>query len=72
MLAKYEQRQVFDQMLQYMNSKAAELGKDEVIESPQILIRETLERTRAVYEKVQPFVGNQFKRNYNPKILNLN
>jgi hypothetical protein len=67
MLAKYEQRQVFDQMLQYMNSKAAELEKDEVIESPQILIRETLERTRAVYEKVQPFVGNQFKRNYNPE-----
>lgn len=67
MLAKYEKRQVFDQMLQYMNSKAAELEKDEVIESPQILIRETLERTRAVYEKVQPFVGNQFKRNYNPE-----
>jgi len=67
MLTKYEQRQVFDQIHQYMNSKAAELDKDEVIESPQILIRETLERTRAVYEKVQPFVGNQFKRNYNPQ-----
>lgn len=67
MLAKYEQRQVFDQMLQYMNSKAAELEKDEVIESPQVLIRETLERTRAVYEKIQPFIGNQFKRNYNPE-----
>lgn len=67
MLVKYEQRQVFEQMQQYMNSKAAELEKDEVLESPQAIIRDTLERTRAVYEKVQPFVGNQFKRNYNPE-----
>lgn len=67
MLVKYKQRRVFEQMLQYMNSKSAELEKGEVIESPEVLIRETLERTRAVYEKVQPFVGNQFKKNYNPE-----
>ncbi len=67
MLVKYDQRQVFEQMLQYINTKSAELEKDEVLESPEELIRETLERTRAVYEKVQPFVGNQFKRNYNPE-----
>lgn len=67
MLVKYEEQQVFEQMRQYMKSKSAELEKDETIESPEVLIRETLERTRAVYEKVQPFVGNQFKRNYNPE-----
>lgn len=67
MLVKYEQQQVFEEMRQYMNSKLADLEKDEIIESPEVLIRETLERTRSVYEKVQPFVGNQFKKNYNPE-----
>ncbi len=67
MLVKYKEQQVFEQMRQYMESKSAELEKDETIESPEVLIRETLERTRAVYEKVQPFIGNQFKRNYNPE-----
>ncbi len=67
MLFKYEQQQVFEQMRQYMNSKLDALEKGETLESPQDLIRETLERTRAVYEKVQPFVGNQFKKNYNPE-----
>ncbi|MGE5607443.1 MAG: hypothetical protein ACM3YE_17360 [Bacteroidota bacterium] len=67
MIVKYEQQQVFDMMRQYMNEKSAVLEKDEILESPQDLIRETLERTRAVYEKVQPFVGNQFKKNYNPE-----
>lgn len=65
MLVKYEQQQVFEQMRQYMNSKLDDLDKGEILESPQDLIRETLERTRAVYDKVQPFVGNQFKKNYN-------
>lgn len=67
MIAKYEQQQVFEQMRQYINEKSKELEKDEIAELPQDLIRETLERTRAVYEKVQPFVGNQFKKNYNPE-----
>lgn len=67
MIVKYEQQQVFDLMRQYMNEKAEALERDEILESPQDLIRETLERTRAVYEKVQPFVGNQFKKNYNPE-----
>lgn len=67
MLAKYKEQQVFEQMRQYMITKSAELDKDETVESPELLIRETLERTRAVYEKVQPFVGNQFKKNYNPE-----
>lgn len=67
MILKYEQQQVFEMMRQYMNEKSAALEKDEINESPQDLIRETLERTRAVYEKVQPFIGNQFKKNYNPE-----
>lgn len=67
MLAKYEEQKVFEQMSQYINSKSDNLEKGETIESPAVLIRETLERTRAVYEKVQPFIGNQFKRNYNPE-----
>jgi hypothetical protein len=67
MIDKYEQQQIFEKMRQYMNDKSEALGKDEILESPQELIRETLERTRSVYEKVQPFVGNQFKRNYNPE-----
>ncbi len=67
MIVKYEEQQVFEKMRQYMNEKSAALEKDEILESPQDLIRETLERTRAVYEKVQPFVGNQFKKNYNPE-----
>lgn len=71
MLIKYKERQVFEQMFLYMNSKSAELEKDEVLESPEVLIRETLERTRAVYEKVQPFVGNQFKKNYNPEEIEI-
>ena len=67
MIVKYEQQQVFEKMRQYMDEKAEALEKEEILEAPQDLIRETLERTRAVYEKVQPFVGNQFKKNYNPE-----
>ena len=67
MIVKYEQQKVFEQMRQYMNEKSEALEKSVIDESPQELIRETLERTRAVYEKVQPFVGNQFKKNYNPE-----
>jgi hypothetical protein len=63
MLVKYEEQQVFEQMRQYMNSKL----NNHQSESPEALIRETLERTRSVYEKIQPLIGNQFKRNYNPE-----
>lgn len=67
MLVKYEDQKVFEQMRAYINSKLTNLEEGESIEPPQVLIRETLERTRTVYEKIQPFVGNQFKRNYNPQ-----
>lgn len=67
LLVKYESQNVFEQMRTYINSKLTTLEDGEPIEPPQVLIRETLERTRAVYEKVQPLVGNQFKRNYNPQ-----
>jgi hypothetical protein len=65
MLVKYKKRQIFEKMRQYMNSK---LGHHK-IEAPEELIRETLERTRSVYEKIQPLIGSHFKRNYNPESI---
>jgi hypothetical protein len=62
MLVKYKKQQVFEQMRQYINLKL----DNHQSEAPEVLIRETLERTRSVYEKIQPLIGNQFKKNYNP------
>jgi hypothetical protein len=65
MLDKYKKRQIFVKMRQYINSK---LGKQK-IEAPEELIRETLGRTRSVYEKIQPLIGSHFKRNYKPESI---
>ncbi|MGD9154331.1 MAG: hypothetical protein PVG90_02355 [Bacillota bacterium] len=65
MLVKYQEQQVFEQMRQYMISKL----DNQEIEPPEVLIGETLDRTRSVYEKIQPLIGNHFKRNYNPESI---
>jgi hypothetical protein len=65
MLVKYKEQQVFEQMRNYMNSQL----NNHQSEAPENLIQETLERTRSVYEKIQPLIGNQFKRNYNPESI---
>jgi hypothetical protein len=65
MLVKYQEQHVFEQMRQYMIAKL----DNQEIEPPEILIKETLDRTRSVYEKIQPLIGNHFKRNYNPESI---
>jgi hypothetical protein len=66
MLERYTQNQIFSKMHQYMIAKYVELGKTGDPGSPDTLIGDTLNRSRQVFDKTQPFVGNSFKKNYNP------
>jgi hypothetical protein len=63
MLVKYREQQVFERMRQYLILKL----DNQKIECPEVLIKETLDRSRSVYDKIQPLIGNHFKQNYNPE-----
>ncbi len=66
MITKYNQNQVFPRMETYMIDKYHQLQRSDTPKPPSQLISDTLERSRAVYEKTRSFVGDSFKRVYNP------
>ncbi len=66
MVTKYNQNQVFPHMQTYMTDKYRQLQRSDTPKPPSQLISDTLERSRTVYEKTRSFVGDSFKRVYNP------
>jgi hypothetical protein len=66
MIAKYRQNQIFQQMQAFMTAKYAEMHKSSTPKPPDQLIIDTMERSRTVYEKTRSFVGENFKRVYEP------
>lgn len=66
-ILKYTQNHTFEKMNQYMVVKYHELGKNNTPPFPDTLIEETLNRSRQVFDKTQPFVGNSFKKVYDPE-----
>ena len=66
MVEKYNQNQIFPHMQAYMIENYHQLKKNGKPKSPAQLITDTLERSRAVYEKTHAIVGESFKRMYNP------
>jgi hypothetical protein len=67
MMARYNQNQTFLKMHEYMVSKYQELGKTASPVFPDTLIEDTLNRSRQVFDKTQPLVGNSFKKVYDPE-----
>ncbi len=66
MVAKYRQNEIFEQMQAFMTAKYAEMHKKSTPKPPDQLIIDTMERSRTVYEKTRSFVGENFKRVYEP------
>ncbi|TCL56499.1 hypothetical protein EDC14_104923 [Hydrogenispora ethanolica] len=66
MVEKYNQNQVFPHIQAYMVEKYHQMKKKTKPKPPAQLIVDTLERSRSVYEKTRSFVGESFKRVYNP------
>lgn len=67
LMAKYEQNHILAGMRQYLVHKYQELKIAKAPRDPQLVIQETLEKARSMYERTQPYVGNSFKRLYNPE-----
>lgn len=69
LISKYEQKNMFTDMHQYMVLKYKEFKKKNIPPKPDRLIVETLEKSSKLFEKIRSFVGNNFKRQYDPVIL---
>jgi hypothetical protein len=69
LIQKYNHNNTFPEMHQYMITKYKELDKKDTLESPDQLISNTLDKSRSIFEKVKSFIGNSFKRQYNPVAL---
>jgi len=72
LMAKYTQNQTFLKMHAYMAKRYAELKKLSEPPTPDLLITETLNKTQTVFEKTKSIVGNKFKRQYDPDIIEAN
>ena len=67
LMAKYEQNHTLAGMRQYLILKYQELKIGKAPRDPQLVIQETLDKARSMYERTQPYVGSSFKRMYNPE-----
>lgn len=72
LISKYEDNHTFAEMHQYMLSKYKENKKRGTPPDPNQLIVETLDKSSKLFEKIRSFVGNNFKRQYNPEVLEAN
>lgn len=71
LMAKYEQNHTLAGMRQYLILKYQELKIGKAPRDPQLVIQETLDKARSMYERTQPYVGNSFKRMYNPEQIEI-
>jgi hypothetical protein len=72
LLTKYNQNKTFPKMYQYMELKYKSFKRKDTPPEPDQLITETLDKTRSVFDKVKSTVGNKFKHQYNPEIIEAN
>jgi len=72
LITKYTQNQTFHKMHSYMIKRYAELNKQSHPPLPDQLIIDTLDKTQSVFEKTKSIVGNRFKRQYDPEIIETN
>lgn len=67
LLVRYDQNQIFANMHEYMLAKYHQLKKSNVPRSPNVIIEDALEKSRNLFDKVKPFVKNDFKKKYQPE-----
>lgn len=72
LMTKYTQNQTFNKMHLYMTKRYVDLKKSSQPPSPDQLIVDTLNKTQSVFEKTKSIVGNKFKRQYDPEIIEAN
>jgi hypothetical protein len=66
LIVKYETNQTFSKVQEYMDLKFQELHKTSKPRSSVIVIEETFDKSRLLYEQTKLFVGNNFARDYDP------
>jgi len=69
MLAKYYNNKTFEQVHQYMLLKYQTLHKKRTPRYPDTVIKEALDKSRNLFDKVRPYVGNSFKGEYQPETI---
>jgi hypothetical protein len=72
LLNKYENNQTFTKVHDYMVLKYQELHKTNPPGSPSIVIQETFERARTLFDRTRPYVGTSFTRVYDPAQIEKN
>jgi hypothetical protein len=69
---KYEDNQTFAKVYEYMVLKYQELHKIHPPTSPELVIKETFDRARMLFDRTRPYVGNSFTRVYDPAQIEKN
>ncbi len=66
LVSKYNNDETFLKLHQYMIVKYQDLAKKRTPRQPDVIIRETFQKTQMVYEKTKGLVGNSFQ-NFDPE-----
>ncbi len=66
LIRKYENNQTFTKVYDYMVEEYKVLHKSSTPRSPEIVIQETFDKARLMFDRTKPFIGNNFTREYNP------
>ncbi|MGE5583368.1 MAG: hypothetical protein ACM3X9_12655 [Bacillota bacterium] len=69
---KYHNSQIFSKINEYMVSKFQELHKSAKPRDPELVLQETFNKARQLFERTKPFIGNSFKRVYDPAQIEKN
>ena len=72
LLNKYENNQTFAKVYDYMVLKYQDLHKTKQPRSPGLIIQETLEKARMMFDRTRPYVGTSFTRVYDPAQIEKN
>jgi predicted AAA+ superfamily ATPase len=66
LVGKYHQKQIFDQINNYMIEKAEELHRNQPTKLPDVLITDTFNKTEALFNRTKNFIGDSFVTSYAP------
>ncbi len=67
LIVKYREKQVFNNIQQYMVEKAEELHRVKRLRLPDILIQDTFNKTNNLFEHTKGIIGNSFSTSFEPE-----
>lgn len=72
LIVKYNDNQTLAAVYSFMVEKFEELHKKKSPRYPEVVIRESFEKARSLFDRTKPYIGNSFTRVYDPEQIEKN